>query len=73
MESAPFYTLSPVEQHEGTINNVESERKERPRVGRGYILGKGVSKSDSKLQKELFCEENHIKKVVQFQNGIFPK
>ena len=66
-------TSNPVEQDVGTTKNGEREREERPGGGRGAYIGNRVSKMLSKTKKELFCEENHIKKVVQFQNGIFPK
>ena len=49
------------------------DTKMKEQTGGRYILGKGVSKSVSKSQKQLFCEENGPKKVVQFQNGIFQK
>ena len=37
------------------------------------ILGKGGSNLIKKSQKQLFCEENRLQKVVQFQNGILWK
>ena len=51
----------------------ETKRKKTITSGRGTYIGNRVSKFDSKVKKGSFCEENHIKKVVQFQNGIFPK
>ena len=41
------------------------KEKEPAKVGRGYILGKGVSKMCPKSKKGLFQEENGPKKVVQ--------
>ena len=52
--------------YENTRNKEHNKREDRTRTGGRYILGKGVSENDQNHQKQLFCEENHIKKVVQF-------
>ena len=49
-------------------------KRERPAEdGRGAYIGNRVSELTPKYKKELLCEENHYKKVVQFLYGIFPK
>ena len=68
-----FKVMNPVEHYSKSRKSVRKERKETETIGRGYILGKGVSKSDPKVKKVWFCEEKGLKKVVQFQNGIYQK
>ena len=56
----------------------ERTRKRKKRepaqgTGRGAYIGNRVSLLVQKSQKGEFCEENRVKKVVQFQNGILEK